>query len=106
MMKKFLSAFLCLSLLFSLTACTPAAEVTPEPTPEPTPGPTPFPSYEDYFSQRIYYGTTTDDQDLHDVHISYDPEEIARGVALAQALVPDDPWGLIPQTLEWVADGC
>ena len=115
--------FILLSLLLLLTACyTPAMEVTPKPTlpadtpqvvsptplptPEPTPASTPFPSYEEYFSQRIYYGSEMDDDGLFERHLSHNKEDISPGVALAQELVAKDPLGMIPKTLEWVADRC
>ncbi len=115
--------FILLSLLLLLTACyTPAMEVTPKPTlpadtpqvvsptplptPEPTPASTPFLSYEEYFSQRIYYGSEMDDDGLFERHLSHNKEDISPGVALAQELVAKDPLGMIPKTLEWVADRC
>lgn len=114
--------FITLSLLLLITACAPAMEVTPEPIlstdtsqvitpmplppPEPTPVVTLFPSYEEYFSQRIYYGSEMDDDGLFEYHLSHNREDVAPGVALAQELVTEDSLGMISKTLEWVADKC
>lgn len=119
-MKKKVCVLFCLLLLLSSCA-SPAAEVTPtpeetdtpmpaytwwvipDPTPEPTPEPTPFLSYEDYFAQRIFFGTDMDDRDIYFEHVRRSQDYVAPGLAFAQERL-EDTEGLIPKTLTWVAD--
>lgn len=114
-----------LFLLFILSACTaPMAKTTPSlepapsefppprvtwwvsaPTPEPTPEYTPFPSYEDFFSQVVDYGSMFDEEE-HDYGHFERIEADNPVIALVQEQITDDTLGLIPKTMKWVIDRC
>ena len=114
-----------LFLLFILSACTAptvkttsSLEPTPSelsppqvtwqvntPTPEPIPEYTPFPSYEDFFSQVVDYGSMFDEEE-HEYGHHERVEADDPIIAWVQDQIPEDTLDLIPKTMNWIIDRC